>query len=42
MYNRPRSEPRPNRGPEIGVTRTPVTRSPISVAPQPVPGSQRR
>jgi hypothetical protein len=42
VYNRPRSEPRPNRGPEIGVTRTPVTRSPISVAPQPVPGSQRR
>ena len=39
VYNRPRSEPRPNRGPEIGVTRTPVTRSPISVAPQPVPGS---
>lgn len=31
----PRYEPRPTKGPEIGVTRTPVTRSPISVAPQP-------
>jgi hypothetical protein len=33
-YN-PTYEPRPTKGPEIGVTRTPVTRSPISVAPQP-------
>ncbi|SEH52559.1 hypothetical protein SAMN04489835_0958 [Mycolicibacterium rutilum] len=32
---RPRSpSTRPSREPEIGVTRTPVTRSPISVAPQ--------
>jgi len=35
----PRSNPvvesRPTRAPEIGVTRTPVTRLPISVAPQP-------
>ncbi|EHB48635.1 hypothetical protein MycrhDRAFT_5476 [Mycolicibacterium rhodesiae JS60] len=29
----PRYEPTPSRKPEIGVTRTPVTRSPISVAP---------
>jgi hypothetical protein len=27
--------PRPTKEPEIGVTRTPVTRAPISVAPQP-------
>lgn len=27
--------PRPTKEPEIGVTRTPVTRQPISVAPQP-------
>jgi hypothetical protein len=31
-------EPRSTRPPEIGVTRTPVTRSPISVAPQPRTG----
>ncbi|WP_036438256.1 hypothetical protein [Mycobacterium sp. URHB0044] len=37
VYNRPRSEPRPSKQPEIGVTRTPITRSPISVAPQPRP-----
>jgi hypothetical protein len=30
----PRYEPRPTKPPEIGVTRTPVTRLPISVAPQ--------
>jgi hypothetical protein len=29
-----RFEPRPSKPPEIGVTRTPVTRLPISVAPQ--------
>jgi hypothetical protein len=28
-------QPRPSKAPEIGVTRTPVTRAPISVAPQP-------
>ena len=28
-------QPRPTKEPEIGVTRTPITRSPISVAPQP-------
>jgi hypothetical protein len=33
--NSPRVAPRPTKQPEIGVTRTPVTRSPISVAPQP-------
>jgi hypothetical protein len=33
-YN-PTYEPRPAKAPEIGVTRTPVTRQPISVAPQP-------
>jgi hypothetical protein len=32
---RPTVQPRPTKAPEIGVTRTPVTRSPISVAPQP-------
>jgi hypothetical protein len=38
---RPRSaSPRTGRDPEIGVTRTPVTRSPISVAPQ-RPGQSR-
>ena len=37
--NRPRA-PRSTKAPEIGVTRTPVTRSPISVAPQ-RPGTQR-
>jgi hypothetical protein len=42
VYNRPRSEPRESKQPEIGVTRTPITRSPISVAPQPRQGSQRR
>jgi hypothetical protein len=31
----PAYEPRPAKPPEIGVTRTPVTRQPISVAPQP-------
>jgi hypothetical protein len=33
--NNPAYEPRPAKPPEIGVTRTPVTRQPISVAPQP-------
>jgi hypothetical protein len=33
-YN-PTYQPRPTKAPEIGVTRTPITRSPISVAPQP-------
>jgi hypothetical protein len=33
--NRPTQRPRPTKEPEIGVTRTPATRSPISVAPQP-------
>lgn len=32
---RPTQRPRTTKEPEIGVTRTPVTRSPISVAPQP-------
>lgn len=32
---RPTHRPTPTKKPEIGVTRTPVTRSPISVAPQP-------
>jgi hypothetical protein len=32
---RPSVRPRPTKEPEIGVTRTPVTRQPISVAPQP-------
>jgi hypothetical protein len=32
---RPTVRPRPTKRPEIGVTRTPVTRQPISVAPQP-------
>lgn len=41
VYNRPRGEPRQTKEPEIGVTRTPVTRSPISVRPQ-MPSSQRR
>jgi len=31
----PRVQPRETKEPEIGVTRTPATRSPISVAPQP-------
>jgi hypothetical protein len=31
---RPTVRPRPTKQPEIGVTRTPVTRLPISVAPQ--------
>lgn len=30
-----RVDPRPTKKPEIGVTRTPVTRNPISVSPQP-------
>jgi hypothetical protein len=42
VYNRPRGEQRPTKQPEIGVTRTPVTRTQISVAPQPRPGSQHR
>lgn len=33
----PTQQPRPTKKPEIGVTRTPVTRSPLSVAPQPRP-----
>ena len=33
--NIPTYQPRPTKAPEIGVTRTPVTRSPMSVAPQP-------
>jgi hypothetical protein len=33
-YNPP-AQSRPTKAPEIGVTRTPVTREPISVAPQP-------
>ncbi|MGV0743289.1 hypothetical protein [Mycolicibacterium sp. XJ870] len=32
---RPTQRPRESKKPEIGVTRTPVTRSPISVAPEP-------
>jgi len=32
---RPSVRPRPRKEPEIGVTRTPVTRQPMSVAPQP-------
>jgi hypothetical protein len=42
VYNAPRYEPRQTKEPEIGVTRTPVTRSPISVAPQQRPSSQHR
>jgi hypothetical protein len=42
VYNRPRGEQRPTKQPEIGVTRTPVTRTQISVAPQPRSGSQHR
>jgi hypothetical protein len=42
VYNPPRGEPRQTKQPEIGVTRTPVTRTQISVAPQPRSGSQRR
>jgi hypothetical protein len=42
VYERPRYEPRPTKPPEIGVTRTPITRTQISVAPQPRPGSQHR
>lgn len=42
VYNRPRGEQRPTKQPEIGVTRTPVTRTQISVAPQPRAGSQHR
>ena len=34
---RPTVRPRPTKEPEIGVTRTPATRMPISVAPQPAP-----
>jgi cell division septation protein DedD len=36
-YN-PTYQPQPTKAPEIGVTRTPVTRLPISVAPQPRTG----
>ena len=35
--NYPTVRPRESKEPEIGVTRTPATRSPISVAPQPRP-----
>jgi len=42
VYNQPRGEPRQTKQPEIGVTRTPVTRSQISVAPQPRSGLQHR
>jgi hypothetical protein len=42
VYNGPRYQPRQTKPPEIGVTRTPVTRTQISVAPQPRPGSQHR
>jgi negative regulator of sigma E activity len=38
-YN-PSYQPRPTKAPEIGVTRTPVTRLPISVAPQPRTGQR--
>jgi hypothetical protein len=38
-YN-PTYQPRPTKMPEIGVTRTPVTRLPISVAPQPRTGQR--
>jgi hypothetical protein len=38
-YN-PTYQPRPTKAPEIGVTRTPVTRLPISVAPQPRSGQR--
>jgi hypothetical protein len=38
-YN-PAYQPRPTKAPEIGVTRTPVTRAPISVAPQPRTGQR--
>lgn len=34
VYQRPRQQQQPSKKPEIGVTRTPATRSPISVAPQ--------
>ncbi|HJT96370.1 MAG TPA: hypothetical protein VJ777_31205 [Mycobacterium sp.] len=37
-YDAPRVRPRESKEPEIGVTRTPATRSPISVAPQPRTG----
>jgi hypothetical protein len=36
----PAYQPRPTKAPEIGVTRTPVTRAPISVAPQPRTGQR--
>jgi hypothetical protein len=42
VYNGPRYQPRPTKPPEIGVTRTPVTRTQLSVAPQPRAGSQHR
>lgn len=34
-YSPPRDEPSATKAPEIGVTRTPITRSSLSVAPQP-------
>jgi hypothetical protein len=37
-HSNPTYQPRPTKAPEIGVTRTPVTRLPISVAPQPRTG----
>jgi hypothetical protein len=36
----PTYQPRPTKPPEIGVTRTPITRAPISVAPQPRGGTR--
>ena len=36
----PAYQPRQTKAPEIGVTRTPVTRAPISVAPQPRTGQR--
>ena len=36
----PTYQPRPTKPPEIGVTRTPITREPISVAPQPRAGTR--
>lgn len=42
IYTAPRNtvRPQPTKEPEIGVTRTPVTRAPISVAPQPRGGNR--
>jgi hypothetical protein len=36
----PAYQPQPTKAPEFGVTRTPVTRAPISVAPQPRTGQR--